>query len=164
MKKVLLLIIIAIISVNASAQDTSSSAITIDSLSVKLEKLQHDYDFLLCGFELYRIMAEQSELNQDIKIQTNAILLDIYNSKYNRDLYKAYLDSYDINSALFEQQKEYYEQKKKFVMFKAITSGFSETEISLIELDFKKIDNGIAEVKSSLKYYKFLVDAYRDKR
>lgn len=164
MKKVLLLIIIAIISVNASAQDTSSSAITIDSLSVKLEKLQHDYDFLLCGFELYRIMAEQSELNQDIKIQTNAILLDIYNSKYNRDLYKAYLDSYDINSALFEQQKEYYEQKKKFVMFKAITSGFSETEISLIELDFKKIDNGIAKVKSSLKYYKFLVDAYRDKR
>lgn len=164
MKKVLLLIIIAVTSVYASAQNTSSAAITIDSLSARLEKLQQDYDYLLCDFELYRIMADQRELNQDIKIQTNAILLDIYNSKYNRDLYKAYLDNYDINCALFDSQKEGYEIVKKFVRLKAITSDFSDIQIGKLENTLKLIDKGVEAVNSSLRYYKFLVDTYRDKR
>lgn len=164
MKKVLLLIIIAVTSVYASAQNTSSSAITIDSLSARLEKLQQDYDYLLCDFELYRIKAEQNELLQDINIKTNAILLDIYNSSYNRDIYSAYLDNYNINCALFDSQKEKYERTKQFIKLKTVTSDFSDIQLSKIELTFKSFDNGIAAVNAVLKYYKFLLDTYRDKR
>ena len=164
MKKVLLLIIFAVTSVYASAQDTSSAAITIDSLSVRLEKLQRDYDYLLCDFELTRMKAELNELSQDANIKSNSLLLDIYHSSYDRDLYSAYSRNYDVYCALFDSQKEKYEHLKTLVTLKAIASSFSDTQLSVLDSAFKSIDKSIASVDSALKYDKLVVDIYRDKR
>ena len=164
MKKVFLLIIIAVISVYASAQNTSYTVITSDSLSIRLEKLQRDYNYLLCDYELFRIKVELNELSQEVSIKSNSVLIDIYRGSYDRDIYSAYIRYYDAISALFDTQKEGFETTKKFVMQKATTSNFSDAQLSLIETTFKSVDSSIASMNTSLKYYKYLVDTYRDKR
>ncbi len=164
MKKVLLIIIISVVSVYASAQDASSAPVSIDSLSLRLEQLQHDYDYLLCDFELYRMKAELNELSQDALIKTNGILINIYNSRYNRDLYSAYLRNYDVYCALFDTQKEKYGKIKTMVMLKSFTSGFSDTQLDVIKSTFDSIEKSISSVDSALKYYKFAVDSYREIR
>ena len=164
MKKVLLLIIFAVTSVYASAQDTSSAAITIDSLSVRLEKLQRDYDYLSCDFDLYRMKAELKELSQDVSIKSNEVLIGIYHGSYSRDLYLSYLKYYDVSCALFDSKKDEYEHLKTLVSLKATASKFSHTQLSMIDVILKSIDKSFELADSSLKYYKFLVDTYRDKR
>lgn len=164
MKKVLLLIIFAVTSVYAIAQTTSSIPITSDNLTERLEKLQQDYDYLSCDFELYRMKAELKELSQDVSIKSNAVLIDIYHGSYNRDLYLSYLKYYDVSSALFDSQKDEYEHLKTLVSLKSIASKFSDAQLSMIDATLKSIDKGFAAADASLNYYKFLVDTYRDKR
>ena len=63
MKKVLLLIISVLFAIQANAQEQEEApTVTIDSLSTKLAKLQHDYDFLYCDFKLYKKKIEVGQL------------------------------------------------------------------------------------------------------
>ncbi|MBP5692994.1 MAG: hypothetical protein J6W86_04720, partial [Bacteroidales bacterium] len=57
-----------------------------------------------------------------------------------------------------------YEHLKTLVTLKAIASSFSDTQLSVLDSAFKSIDKSIASVDSALKYYKLVVDIYRDKR
>ena len=58
MKKIFVLMVLCTLSMSVSAQEVDSlqsNPISIDSLAVKLEKLQHDYDFLKCDYELNKM-------------------------------------------------------------------------------------------------------------
>jgi CRISPR/Cas system-associated endonuclease Cas3-HD len=165
MKKGFLFIFLVVSVLHAYAQDVDSSAsITIDDLSLKLEKLQHDYDYLTCDFELYRLKSELDGLSQDANIKANGVLINIYNSQYNRELYTAYTRNYDAYCALFDTLKEKYEHLKTMVMLKIVKSIFSDTQLSVINATFNSIDKSIATVDSALDYYNYVVKAYRDNR
>ena len=91
MKKLLLLIVFIGSVLNAYADGTAfpqiqTAAVSIDSLTSRLEKLQHDYDYMKCDYEAFKLDKDLTDLAHNINISTNGILINVYNSRYNNDL------------------------------------------------------------------------------
>lgn len=169
MKKLVMLIFSVLFVSHVYAQDVDtvqvqSAATTIDSLTLRLDMLQHRYDFMTCENELYKIMMDFKGLTQDINIKTNEVLVDVYHSRYDRTLYNTLCDYSDGCSTLYNSFQEKYESVKKLVLVKAISSSFDDSEIDLIESYLKAIDNSAAMVETAIKYYDYTVQNYKKKR
>ena len=107
MKKLLLFIVAIICALSTSAQEIDSSraqpvAVSIDSLSIRLNKLQRDYDFMYCDYELHKLLMDLKDLSHSIGKSSNAVLINFYNSRFDRDLYNSYLNDYDACCALLD--------------------------------------------------------------
>lgn len=169
MKK-LLLLFVAIVSVwHASAQDidtlkSDSADISIDSLSFRLNKLQHDYDFMYCDYELHKLIMDLKDLAHSIDNSANGVVINVYNSRYDRDLYNAYIDNYDSSCDLLDSLKEKTEAVKKAVFFKVMSLDFTEKELKVLDASLAVVDKATTKVESSLKYYDVAIKAYKEKR
>ncbi len=169
MKKVLLLIISVISVLSAYAQDVDtlqvqSSSTSIDSLSLKLEKLQHDFDYLSCEHELFKLKMELDALAQDINIKTNGLLIDVYHTRYDKGLYTSFSENYDACCSLFDSLKDRFEHVKTFAVYKVVTSDFSDTEIGVLDSYLDSIQHSIAVIDSGLNYYDAAIQTYKKKR
>ena len=123
MKKVLLLIISAMFALQANAQDQEEApAVTIDSLSTKLAELQHNYDFLYCNYNLYKIETGLNEISQDIKIIRNELNIGIYHEQYDRDFYTALSEGYDAKCGLYDAFKKQFEVVQELITIKINTN------------------------------------------
>jgi len=168
MKKLLLLFVFIGSVLNANADGTDfpqvkSATITIDSLTSILEKLQHDYDYMHCDYEAFKLDKDLNDLYHNINISTNGILINVYNSRYDNDLYKVYLDSYTAFCNLFESLKSKMESVKTLVFLKILTSGFTDEEIQVLTSTFTVIDNSVNKVQKALDYYDVVLKIYRRK-
>ena len=169
MKRLLLLIIFigSVFHVYAKGDGISQvqyAAITTDSLSLRLEKLQHDYDYMYCDYEVYKLQMDLKDLAKSIDIASNAILINVYNGRYDNDLYNVYSENYTVSCDLFESIKGKIESVKTLVSLKILTSGFTEGEINILTTSFNVINNSANKVQSSLRYYDVVLKAYKDKR
>lgn len=169
MKKLLMLFVafVSIISVSAQEVDAlhiQSATVSIDSLSMKLKKLQHDYDFIYCDYELHKLISNLNNLSQSIEISSNGAFINVYNSRYDRALYVAYSDKYDADRTLFNSLKDNIEVVKVAVLLKVATSDFSEQEVNVIKACFALIQNSTAKIEKALNYYDVAIQAYRSKR
>lgn len=172
MKKVIFSILVAFMGImSVTAQEQKSDSIQsnsiyayVDSLSVKLEKLQHDYDFLYCNYKLEDIQNDLTDLANNINIKSNAVLIDCYHGRFNVDLYIAYRDNYDSSVDLFESLKETVASIKALVALKMLSSNFSEDEIKLLGHCFDVLDKGLVSSESALNYYKTVLGMYKDMR
>ncbi len=170
MKKILLLLV-AIVSVwHASAQEidllkSDSSAISIDSLSFRLNKLQHDYDFLFCDYQLHKLITDLKDLAHTIGNSSNGVVIHVYtNSGYNRKLYNAYLNDYEADNYLFDSLKENAEVLRKMVFVKLMTLDYSDKERNVLTSSMDVVDKAITTVENSLNYYNVAIEAYKDMR
>ena len=165
-----LLFLVAIVSVlYTSAQEIDSlnyhsAAISIDSLSIRLNNLQHDYDFLFCDYQLHKIIADLKDLAHSINNSSNGVVINYYNGRYDRALYTSYVNKYDSDCALFDALKENFESVGAFVAVKTVSSGFTEKEINVLNASFRVIEKAVINVESSLQYYDVAINAYRNKR
>ena len=169
MKKLLLLIIFigSVLHAHARSVDSpqvQSAAITIDSLSLRLEKLQHDYDYMYCDYEVYKLQMDLKDLAKSIDISSNSILLNVYNSRYNNDLYEVYLANYTSSCDLFESLKNKIEPVKTLVFLKILMSGFTDKEIDVLTSSFSVIDKSVIKVQNSLDYHDVVLKMYKSKR
>ena len=165
MKKVLLLIISVLFAIQASAQvQEESPAVTIDSLSTKLAKLQHNYNFLYCDYKLYQIKTDLNQLSQDIKITVSEFNIDIHHERYNHDLYTAYSDNYDSYCDLYDSYKRNFESLRELVTIKTITTDFTEPELNLFNSYIETIESSMEFVESNLELYDLCLKIYKDKR
>lgn len=169
MKKLLLLIVFigSVLQAYADGIDfpqVKSAATTIDSLTSKLEKLQHDYDYMYCDYQAFRLKKDLSDLDNSISISSNSILINVYNSRYNNDLYKVYSENYTSCCDLLESLKRNIESTKTLVFLKILTSGFTEQEIEVLTNSFTVIDNTVTKVQRSLDYYDVVLKAYKSNR
>ena len=79
MKKLMLLFILTLFGMSrVVAQDNNPSQTSdlkayVDSLSTKLNTLQHDYDYLYCSHEINQIQSELKDLLNDVNIKSNDI-------------------------------------------------------------------------------------------
>lgn len=163
MKKVLLLIVAIVSVLQASAQDSHSVTIPIDSLTLRLDRLQHDYDYMYCDFELHKLMSDFTVLSHSIDNSSNGVLINVYHSRYNRVLYNAYLDNYNADCENFDSLKEKVESVKGAVLVKIAVSDFSDLELNVLSISFDLIERSITKVERALDYYKTCIDAYRSK-
>lgn len=162
MKKLLLLIIFVVSTLQVSiAQNTDSR---IDSLSLRLEKLQYGYDYLSCEYELYKLNMQYNALIQDIDISNNEIKIDIYNNDYKYELYISYSACYDSYVTLYDSLKKTYKEVKDFVIYKINTSKFSPERINLLLSYFDVIDTGIGTVKLGLTSLEYNLQSYNDRQ
>jgi hypothetical protein len=170
MRRILLAILIATLGfVNSSAQDADSvqyrhTEISIDSLVVKLNTLQRDYDYLYCNYELNRVALELKDFSNSISISSNSLLINYYNTRFDIDLYTTYWELYKSNVQTLNSIKENIDATKLIVTAKVLTSNFTEEEIKLITSNFELIDKSISTVNSSLEYFKVVIEAYKSSR
>lgn len=112
MKKLILLFILTLFGMSCVvAQDnnlsqTSDLKAYVDSLSTKLNTLQHDYDYLYCRHEINQLQSELNDLQHDVNIRSNAILISYYHGGYDSGLYSAYRSSYNALVDLYDSVKE----------------------------------------------------------
>ena len=169
MKKVLLLIVAIVSVLHASAQEVDSlqvqsTAVSIDSLSIRLNKLQHDYDFMFCDFELHKMIMDLKDLSSTIDISSERVLINYYSSRYNHALYNAYVEDYESCRTLFDSLKDKIKATRTVVLVKIALSGFSELEQNVINAYWGLIDQCVIKVEKALDYYDVTIDAYRSKR
>lgn len=163
MKKVLLLIISVLFAIQANAQEQEEApAVTIDSLSTKLAKLQHNYDFLYCDYQLRQIKTSLNELSQDIRITNNELTIKICFGQYDRDMYIAYSEDYDAKCRLYDVIKREFEKVQELVTIKIVTTDFTESELNVFNACIETIESTMKVVELALSYYDKLLKIYRD--
>lgn len=170
MKNILLVIVIAMVgTLSALAQEVDSLQIdstetSLDSLVVKLNILQRNYDYLYCDLELNKAQVELKDLSNSISIASNSLLISYYQGKYDRDLYDSYSRLYESYLKNLDSSCDKVEVVKLAVVSKALTSNFTEQEIGVITKTIGLLDSLIANAESSLKHFKVVIDAYRSLR
>ena len=170
MKNILLVIVIAMVgTLSALAQDVDSLQIdstetSLDSLVVKLNTLQRNYDYLYCDLELNKAQLELKDLSNSISIASNSLLISYYQGKYDRDLYDSYSRLYESYLKNLDSSCDKVEVVKLAVVSKALTSNFTEQEIGVITKTIGLLDSLIANAESSLKHFKVVIDGYRNLR
>lgn len=169
MKKVLLLLVAIASVLQVSAQEKKdslqdqSATVSIDSICVRLNSLQHDYDFMYCDYELHKQIMDLKDLAHSIDISSNGVIIDVYHGRFNRDLYNAFLDNYEAKCALFDSLKEKTEAVKAAVFVRMLSADFTDKELNVISQSFSVIDKATTAVDRSLNYYNVAIKAYRDK-
>ena len=164
MKHILLLFLAAIISMNAAAQNADSLETKIehvDSLNAKIEKLQHDLDYLSCNYELNKIITDLSIGEDEVSSNSNAIRMDCYHSRFDRRLYDAYKEYLYSKMGWYDAIKDKIESTITFVALKMISSDFSEKEKDCIERSINVIDKAKYSFEQALDYYETVLDIYR---
>lgn len=164
MKHILLLFLTAIISMNAAAQNADSLETKVehvDSLNAKIEKLQHDLDFLSCKYELNKIVTDLSIGKDEVNSNSNAVLINCYHSRFDRRLYKAYQENLYSKRGWYDAIKKQIESTITFVTLKMISSDFSEMEKDCIVSSINVIDKAKYSFEQTLDYYETVLDIYR---
>ena len=170
MKRTLLIIVIAMVgSLNAIAQEAESvqidsTEISIDSLVVKLNTLRRNYYYLYCDLELNKAQLELKDLSNSISIASNSLLISYYQGKYDRDLSDSYSRLYESYLNNLDSTYDKVDAVKLLVVGKALTSNFTEQEISIVTKTIGLLDSSIANVESSLNHFKVVIDGYRKLR
>ena len=168
MKKILVTILLAffgVINVNAQELDSlqiKSDTISIESLAARLDKLQHDYDYLYCEYKLNCLQYEIKMFANEVGESSNSIRTYYFNRQYSRALYNSYKDNYYAKVGLFNAFKNSAESLKVNIAIIISTSNFSDNEIERLKDLANLIDICLNTAESSLEHYKVGLDAYRD--
>ncbi|EJZ65878.1 hypothetical protein [Barnesiella intestinihominis] len=168
MKKLILLFILTLFGMSrVVAQDNNPSQTSdlkayVDSLSTKLNTLQHDYDYLYCRHEINQLQSELNDLQHDVNIRSNAILISCYHGGYDSGLYSAYRSSYNALVDLYDSVKERIEVGQRAVRLKILSSNFTQNEIDVLMKGCGTLDRCLSTLQSSLDYCEFVLGMYRD--
>lgn len=168
MKKLILLFILTLFGMSCVvAQDnnlsqTSDLKAYVDSLSTKLNTLQHDYDYLYCRHEINQLQSELNYLQHDVNIKSNTILISYYHEGYDSDLYSSYRSYYNAQVDLYDTFKERVEGVQRAVRLKILSSNFTQNEIDVLMKGCKFLDSCLSTLQSSLDYCEFVLGMYRD--
>lgn len=168
MKKLILLFILTLFGMSrVVAQDNNPSQTTdlkayVDSLSTKLNTLQHDYDYLYCSHEINQLQSELNDLMHDVNIRSNAILISCYHGGYDSGLYSAYRSFYNAQVDLYDSVKERVEVVQRVVRLRILSSNFTQNEINVLMKGCKFLDRCLSTLQSSLDYCELVIGMYRD--
>ena len=169
MKKIVLLAFSLLFAIHAYSQDNDklpeqSTAVSIDSLTVRLKRLQHDFDFLSCEYKLNEVKSELDELTHYIDISSNGILINLYHSQYDRALYAAYSKRYEAFCTNFDALKEKMETVKFSVAYDMMMLGFTDDEFIVLRAGLDSIEKSLNRADYSLSYHDAVLRSYQGKK
>lgn len=166
MKKIVLFIFVAVFGVmTVTAQEvdslqTNDLSARVDSLSMELKQLRHDYDYLCCEYKLHSIAQDLQILINQINSQSNAVQIYDNHGNFNMDLYRTYKLNYESSLDLVNSHKILVESVKTFVALKISTSDFTDAEIRILKTNCVVIDRAVVAVETSLNRYKVSIASY----
>ena len=165
MKKILLLMLFCAISVCAKAQEADSlqtkTNISVEEIAAKLEKLQHDYDYLYCENVLTEEIIALESTSNKINISANTLLIMCYHGSFDADLYHSYKSNYDASRANFEIRKLKIESMRVSIATKVLNCNFSDKELAVLEKADETITSSVNVLEYSLQQFKTVIDIYR---
>ena len=168
MKKAFLLFIAIISSMLVYAQDidtpiVNAPAISIDSLALRMNKLQHDFDYLQCEYQLYKTITDLKIFSNQINNTSNSLITDIYHTRYDRDIYDSYADGYNAVCDYFDSLKKQVDAVRLLVVFKMMEADFSETELNVLNSSLEVLQLTINTVESAINQYAVVLKTYKNK-
>lgn len=150
---------------NAFAQEADTLKETpVDSLSARLNGLQYQYDYLYCEFHLYQLMTDLKLLSLSVDNSADELLIELYASGYNRELYNVCSDLHESYSEWFENLKENVDVVETDVYLKSLSPDFTGDDINVLLSKFNVIERGIKNVEASLNRFSVIIDQYRKRR
>lgn len=168
MKKILFTILISIFGVMSSkAQEIDSlqlksDSITVESLAARLDKLQHDYDYLKCEFELRQDANDIGIITNEIQISVNYLLNECYHRKFDNDLYKVHRDKRNEYVRYLNALKENIKIKETSVALRIISSNFTNKEIELLKYLSNMPSQRVLVLEGALRQYEIVLDIYKN--
>lgn len=169
MKKILIFVLGIFLSFSVFGQNTESlqtqaETITINNFSSRLEKLLHDYEYMSCEYKLSQTEVDFKNFSQDIIISANELLIDVYNGRYDRDLYELHSEKYDVYCDYYDTLKEKFQSVKSLVTLRMASSNFSDGELAVLDAYFNTLEKSAAAIDVALHYYNAVIQAYKKKR
>lgn len=164
MKRVLILAIFSIMSICVSAQSVDSlksAKICIDSLSTKLNKLQHDYDFLYISSEFERSISSLNLLRCEITDAVHAIRIEMCAHNFDVDLYISFKKQYDAHVSYRNTLMDKVKMTKEKYGLMVDSVEFSADQIFSLEIAIISIDNICNSFDAIFSYYKICLDKYK---
>lgn len=162
--------LIAFISVfQAAAQETDTTVVSpkvvfVDSLTIRLNKLQHNYDYLECEYVLNKTITELKLLSNDIRTLSNSLLIDIYHGIYTDELYNSYVDNYIGCCFVFDNLKDQIDTVRILVDFKMSEGDFSRSQLDVLNSGLSVMLKSTNVVEASLDYFYRVLKAYKNKK
>lgn len=166
MKKALLLLLAVVSVLQVSAQelgkkDTTQVVSPVDSLSARVNSLQHDYDFLLCKFELQTLIQSLNHMSNSISISAKSIEIYLIHGIYDQGFADSNLDNYNASCDNFEATKRLIETTKLLIMYKLTQSVYSDSEVSVLDAALNSIESSISSVEAALRLYNQSIVLYK---
>lgn len=160
MKKIIL-IILSILAINFNCVGQTNT-VSLDTLSSRLEKLEHDFSFLRLQYTLDETINGLKNLSQDINMDTNELSIYILENIFNQRLYYSHLGLYDSYKKLYTTTKVKIESIKIYWSTYLLTNNLSPTEYSLIEASFEVIEKSNDAVNIGLNSYEEHINFYKE--
>ena len=151
---------------NANAQYTlqpNSEKTTLDSLTTALNKLQRDFAYLDCYNKLKICTLEIDVFNKGLDISSNSILINIYNTGFDQDLYDAYQENYNVSLEWYEAKRKAVSDVKTLATLMLFTKNFTEVESDIINNLCNLLDTSLEKTKAGLRFYSVVLKNYKDK-
>ena len=168
MKKLFLILVAVLVTMSTTAQSADSLQVAsmdarIDSLSAKLEKLQHDHDYLRCSSDLNMMVCDFRIFINELEKSSYKLLINCYHDRYNDDLYVVNRRNRDVYVDLYGSYKEKAVALKRFVSLMMETKDFTESEKTVLILSMDTLDKCFGSADAALEYYNLVMSFYKDK-
>ena len=167
MKKILALVLSIFVGIQSfgqvNPQEKKAQTFSVDTLVLRLDKLQHDYEFLYCEYQISGLAQDLKELANSTNIAIHDVIIEYYHSKYDSDLYDVYVDGYNVKQDLLEVLKGYADSLRILVSLKMYATGFTEEETEVIKRGFNVVQSSVETCEAALKYLNAALKAYRNK-
>ena len=145
----------------ADSLQTQKPSVSVEELALKVDKLQHDYDFLWCEYKLRDLINDLNIKSNTLQITSNSIVAEAKHGGYNRALYNSYtelLDSYRVN---YKATKDLISTVKTAILVKIVMGNFSDDEKEVIYAGIESVRNSESAFEASINHYEAALKIYR---
>ena len=132
----------------------------IDSLEIKLNKLQYDHNLLLCEYRLEIFIAELKDLSQELSIEVENIGKNGLHKIFGYNLYTGYKDKHETLMTLYATFLVRFEIEKEFISSINDKSKFHESELKSMKVKIDFIEEALNTIKEKFEIVKSLFDDY----
>lgn len=131
------------------------------NISISIDSLQNEYNFLKCEFNLYKVSNDLSGLGKDVDIKCNYIEIKRYHKLFYKPLSDVLEDYYNSYIKLKSSIEDDYQALKEIIPIYYV--NFSTSQKRVIDSNFIMVDAAIKKVDQSLKLYRMTLDLYKNK-
>ncbi|MEE1098147.1 MAG: hypothetical protein U0K83_07445 [Bacteroidales bacterium] len=164
MKRFIIILTAVIATLSVSTQEIKAQSqdlnVVVDSLSAKLEKLQHDFDFLDCKYKIESLTNSFKCTKNGINITLNSIDISVRYG-FNWEYYLVLKENYESSIQELEVSKVAAENAKRNVRLIMLLSNFTEIEKDVLNSSMNLLDAVIEGLEVSLNSFKNYLDAYK---
>ena len=169
MKRLLLLVLITVIGVikisaqeiDLSQENSTDARIEeltqeVAELSERLDKLQEDYNFLSFEKIVEELVFRTEIFYTDLKISINDIKILCYNGQYDKSMYYAVKEHYNLS------QKHYdiFLDKKEDLSNTILNLPFSSARLDIINLLLERLNVNLESIEGQLQIYLNMINIY----